>query len=271
MPESRRIGALPSGYPRLLPPADSAIHTDTTGLTAGAVWIPVHDGELPAYRAMPASGGRRPVLLVVQEVFGVDEYLQDVCRRAAHAGYLAIAPELYARHGKPGEVTAREELFKIVLSVPDAQVLADLDACVAWAAQAGNGDAARLAITGFCWGGRVVWLYAAHNSTLKAGAAWYGRLTGDTDPMHPKHPVDVAAALHAPVLGLYGGDDQSIPLDTVDQMKSKLAAAKSASEFVVYDGAPHAFHADYRPSYKAAAAADGWSRMLAWFRRHGAA
>ena len=271
MPDSKRFGSLPIGHPRMLPPTDTAIHTDSTGLTAGAVWIPVRDGELPAYRAMPASGGPHPILLVVQEVFGADEYLQDVCRRAAHAGYVAIAPELYARQGQPGQVASREDLFKIVLAVPDAQVLADLDACVAWATTSGNGDGNRVAITGFCWGGRIVWLYAAHNPALKAGVAWYGRLTGDTDPTHPTHPVDVAGALHAPVLGLYGATDQSIPLDTVEQMKTKLAAAKSLSEFVVYDGAPHAFHADYRASYKRDAALDGWARMLAWLRRHGAA
>lgn len=271
MTETRRIGALPTGYPRMLPPADTAIHTAASGLVAGAVWIPVRDGELPAYRAMPAGGGPHPILLVVQEVFGVDEYLQDVCRRAAREGFLAIAPELYARQGKPGEVTSREDLFRIVLSVADAQVLADLDACVEWAQRSGDGDAARVGIVGFCWGGRIVWLYAAHARKLNAGVAWYGRLVGDTDPLHPTHPLDVADALHAPVIGLYGGEDQGIPLDTVDQMKAKLAAANSASEFVVYEGAPHAFHADYRPSYRPDAAADGWSRMLAWLRRHGAA
>ena len=271
MPETRRLGTLPQGYPRLLgSPVDTAIHTDADGLVAGAVWIPVVDGELPAYRAMPASGGRHPVLLIVQEVFGVDEYLQDVCRRAAHEGFLAIAPELFARQGKPGEVASRQDLFKIVLSAPDAQVLADLDACVAWAG-ASDGDADRVGVTGFCWGGRIVWLYAAHTRRLKAGVAWYGRLVGDTDPHHPRHPVDVAAELHAPVLGLYGAADEAIPLDTVERMKTALAAADSPSEFVVYDGAPHAFHADYRPSYRAAAADDGWARLLAWLRRHGAA
>ena len=271
MPATRRIGALPHGYPRMLPPVDTAIHTDVAGLVAGEVWIPAHDGELPAYRAMPARAGRHPILLVLQEVFGVDEYLQDVCRRAAHEGFLAIAPELYARQGKPGEAASRDDLFKIVLSVSDAQVLADLDACVEWAQQTGEGNSARLGVTGFCWGGRIVWLYAAHSPRLTAGVAWYGRLAGETDPTHPQHPIDVVDALRAPALGLYGAEDLSIPLDTVEQMKAKLAAAKSASEFVVYDGAPHAFHADYRPSYQPGPAADGWSRMLAWLRRHGAA
>src|SRR5574341_79381 len=230
----RRLGALPQGYPRLLqPPASTAIHTEAAGLIAGAVWIPTHGGDLPAYRAMPAGGGRHPVLLVVQEVFGVDEYLQDVCRRAAHEGFLAIAPELFARHGVPGEAASREELFKIVLAAPDGQVLDDLDACLEWARTTGSGDTRRLSVTGFCWGGRIVWLYAARNPDLKAGVAWYGRLVGENDPNHPRHPIDVAGALHAPVLGLYGAAYQGIPLDTVEEMKAKLAAAKSPSQFTV--------------------------------------
>ena len=271
MSQRRQIGSLPSGYPRMLPPEPTAIRTDATGLIAGAVWIPVHDGELPAYRAMPEFGDRHPVLLIVQEVFGVDEYLQDVCRRAARAGYLTIAPELYARQGRPAEATNREDLFKIVLAVSDAQVCADLDACAAWARDSGHGDPAHLAITGFCWGGRMVWLYAAHNPKLKAGVAWYGRLTGETDPNHPRNPIDVAGALHAPVLGLYGAEDQAIPLESVTQMKAKLVAAKSPSKFVIYDEAPHAFHADYRPSYQPGPATDGWKRMLDWLHQFGAA
>jgi len=264
-----RHRALPQGYPKLLqPPAATALHTSDEGLEAGGVWIPVHDGEIPAYRAMPARGGALPILLVVQEVFGVDEYLQDVCRRAARAGFVAIAPELCARHGAPGEAASREELFKIVFSTPDAEVLADLDACVRWAADSGCGDAKRTAITGFCWGGRIVWLYASHRADLRAGVAWYGRLTAETDSKHPRHPLDVAGSLHAPVLGLYGSADEGIPLDGVEAMKKKLAEAHSPSEFIVYDGAPHAFHADYRPSYRADVAADGWERMLAWFRTH---
>jgi len=254
----------------LQPPASTAIHTAADGLIADAVWIPVDDGELPAYRAMPARNVRHPTLLVVQEVFGVDEYLQDVCRRAAHAGFCAIAPELFARQGKPGEAASREELFKIVLSAPDTQVLADLDACAEWTRASGCGDPARLSVTGFCWGGRIVWLYAAHAAHLKAGVAWYGRLVGEADPQHPRHPIDVAHALRAPVLGLYGSADQGIPVDSVEQMKAQLLAAQSPSEVVVYDGAPHAFHADYRPSYHAEPAADGWTRMLAWLTRHAA-
>jgi carboxymethylenebutenolidase len=270
MTQARRIGALSTGYPRILPPTPTALRTGADGLVVGEVWVPVDDGELPAYRAMPAGAGPHPILLVVQEVFGVDEYLKDTCRRAAHEGFVAIAPELYARQGKAGECETREALFAIVGAAPDAQVLSDLDACMAFAANACSADATRLGVTGFCWGGRIVWLYAAHNPRLRAGVAWYGRLVGDTDPRHPRQPLDVAAELHAPVLGLYGGADQGIPLETVERMKAALAAARSKSEFVVYDGAPHAFHADYRVSYQPESAKDGWSRMLAWLRVHGA-
>jgi carboxymethylenebutenolidase len=271
MTDARRLGVLSTGYPRMLPPAPTAISTPAEGLVEGAVWVPVADGELPAYRAAPGARGPHPILLVVQEVFGVDEYLKDTCRRAAHAGYVAIAPELFARQGRAGECTSREELFALVGAAPDAQALSDLDACAEFAARSCGGDGARLGITGFCWGGRTTWLYAAHNPRLRAGVAWYGRLVGDTDERHPRHPLDVAARLHAPVLGLYGSEDQGIPLDTVERMRKALEAAGSKSRFVVYDGAPHAFHADYRPSYQAGNAKDGWSRMLAWLREHGAA
>jgi carboxymethylenebutenolidase len=252
--------------------AQSVVQTGAAGLEAGEVRIPVPDGEIPAYRAQPAAGGPFPVVLVVQEIFGVHEYIRDVCRRFAKAGYLALAPELYARQGdvsKLGDV--QEIVSKVVARVPDAQVMADLDAAVAFAEQGGRGDTARLGITGFCWGGRIVWLYAAHSSRLKAGAAWYGRLVGAADPLHPKYPVDVAGSLKAPVLGLYGGADAGIPAESVEQMRAGLRAAKSASEIVVYPGAPHGFHADYRDSYREEAARDGWSRLLAWFAKHGAA
>ena len=263
-----RIGRLMKGFPRMIPPVEATlVHTDATGLTAGEVWIPVADGELPAYRAEPAQGGPHPVMLVVQEVFGCDDYLKDTCRRLAKRGYQAIAPELYAREGEPGEAQSREDLFKIVGRVRDEQVMADLDAAVAWAERNG-GDSARLGITGFCWGGRAVWLYAAHSPKLRAGVAWYGRLVGDPPA---KHPIDVAGALRAPVLGLYGGADQGIPLPTVERMRAALAAAGSKSEIVVYDGAPHAFHADYRPSYVRAHAEDGWRRLLDWLGRNGVA
>ena len=250
--------------------ADTVITTDTTGITAGEVKIPTGDGEIPAYRALPEKAGRYPVVLVVQEIFGVHEHIKDLCRRFAKQGYLAIAPELYARQGDPSNYEDWKQLFaELVSKVPDAQVMSDLDAAVAWAAKSGAGDPARVAVTGFCWGGRITWLYAAHSKTLKAGVAWYGRLDGQRTELQPQYPIDVAAVLHAPVLGLFGGKDQGIPLTDVDAMKAALAAAKSPSEIVVYPDAGHGFLADYRPSYDPHAAADGWTRCIAWFRAHG--
>jgi carboxymethylenebutenolidase len=250
--------------------ADTVVTTDTTGITAGEVKIPTGDGEIPAYRALPEMAGRYPVVLVVQEIFGVHEHIKDLCRRFAKQGYLAIAPELYARQGDPSKYQDWKQLFaEVVNKVPDAQVMSDLDAAVAWAAKSGAGDPARVAVTGFCWGGRITWLYAAHSKTLKAGVAWYGRLDGQRTELQPQYPIDVAKQLHAPVLGLYGGKDQGIPLADVDAMKAALAAAKSPSEIVVYPDAGHGFLADYRPSYDAHAAADGWTRCVAWFRAHG--
>jgi carboxymethylenebutenolidase len=232
----------------------------------------VKDGEIPAYRAMPAGGGPFPVALVVQEIFGVHEHIKDLCRRLAKSGYLAVAPELYARQGDVSRMKDIQEILSTVVSkVPDAQVMGDLDAAAAWAAGTGEGDISRLAVTGFCWGGRITWLYAAHNPKVKAGAAWYGRLVGQTGDLAPANPIDLASALTVPVLGLYGGADQGIPLDTVEKMRGALAAGKSGSEIVVYREAPHGFNADYRPSYRKDAATDGWTRMLAWFKRNGAA
>ena len=250
--------------------ADTVITTSAEGLTAGEVKIGVPDGEIPAYRAMPATGGPFPVVLVVQEIFGVHEHIKDVCRRFAQQGYCAIAPEMYARQGDVSQLTDYREIFaQVVSKVPDAQVMSDLDAAVAWAAKEGVGDAARVAVTGFCWGGRITWLYAAHSPTLKAGVAWYGRLVGEANELQPKYPLDVAADLRAPVLGLYGEKDQGIPLEDVEKMRTALAAAKQPSEIVVFAAAPHGFHADYRPSYRAAEAKDAWAQCLAWFRRHG--
>ena len=250
--------------------ADTVVTTDTTGITAGEVKIPTGDGQIPAYRALPEKAGRYPVVLVVQEIFGVHEHIKDLCRRFAKQGYLAIAPELYARQGDPSKYQDWKQLFaELVSKVPDAQVMSDLDAAVAWAAKSGAGDPARVAVTGFCWGGRITWLYAAHSKTLKAGVAWYGRLDGQRTELQPQYPIDVASVLHAPVLGLYGGKDQGIPLTDVDAMKAALAAAKSPSEIIVYPDAGHGFLADYRPSYDAHAAADGWTRCIAWFRAHG--
>ena len=268
--------AVGSGFAAaVLPIGAQTIRTDSEGLTVGEVSIPAGDFKLPAYRAMPE--GKRaglPTVLVVSEIFGVHEYIADVARRLARQGYLAIAPELFVRQGDAqsyGEVS--KLMSEVVSKVPDAQVLGDLDACAAWA-QANGGDAGKLGITGFCWGGRFVWLYAAHNPRLKAGVAWYGRLVGTATPLTPRHPVDVAGELHGPVLGLYGGQDQGIPLGTIEQMKAALAkgdAAAKASQFHVYPQAGHAFHADYRPSYVKDAADDGWKRCLAWLEAHGVA
>lgn len=268
------VTTLAAGFALAVQPvsAQTMITTDTTGLTAGEVKIPVSDGEIPAYRAMPASGQTFPVVLVVQEIFGVHEHIRDICRRLARLGYFAVAPELYARQGAVSKMSdVSEILSKVVSRVPDTQVMADLDAAAAWARSTGNGDITRLGITGFCWGGRIVWLYAAHSPRLKAGVAWYGRLTGERTELQPKHPVDVAGSLKAPVLGLYGGKDQGIPLDSVEEMRKALQAAGSPSEIVVYPDAPHGFHADYRPSYRREEAQDGWRRLTEWFRKHGVA
>jgi len=252
--------------------AQTTITTDTSGLIAGEVKIPTGDGEIPAYRAMPSEGGPFPTILVVQEIFGVHEHIKDVCRRLAKLGYFALAPELYARQGDVSGLTNIQQIVSEVVSkVPDAQVMSDLDAAVAYAKGTGKADTARLGITGFCWGGRITWLYAVHNPSVKAGVAWYGRLVGDSSALTPKHPVDVAADLKAPVLGLYGGADQGIPVATIDRMKEACRAAGKTCEFVVFPDAPHAFHADYRPSYRAEPAQDGWKRLQDWFRQHGVA
>jgi len=239
-----------------------AITTDAMGLSVGPVMI----GDLPAYVARPAQGGAQPTVLVVQEIFGVHEHIRDVCRRLAKLGYLAIAPELYVRQGDPSTIADIPTLLKtIVAKVPDAQVMADLDAAAAWAV-ANGGDANRLAITGFCWGGRISWLYAAHNPKLRAAVAWYGKLAGEASEMTPRHPLDVAAQLKAPVLGLYGGADQGISQDSIAQMREAAKVAKVKTEIVVYPDAPHAFHADYRPSYREEAAKDGWKRLQGWLK-----
>lgn len=274
------VTSLAAGFALAVSPvaAQTVITTDAQGLAAGEVRIPVKGGELPAYRAMPGTGKNFPVVLVVQEIFGVHEHIKDVCRRFAKLGHLAIAPELYARQGDVSKAP-REEITKIVAQVPDAQVMSDLDAATAYAKSTGKADAKRLGVTGFCWGGRIVWLYAAHNPDLGAGVAWYGRLATSAqsprNPLQPEHPIDVAGRLKAPVLGLYAGKDQGIPLDTVELMREALKKSKTkegrASEIVVYPDAAHGFHADYRPSYNKEAAADGWQRLQSWFKRHEAA
>ena len=251
--------------------AETVITTGSEGLTEGEVKIPTADVEIPAYRAMPAKGGPFPVVLVVQEIFGVHEHIKDVCRRFAKEGYLAVAPELYARQGDPTKFTDWKQLYaEVVSKVPDAQVMSDLDAAVAWAGKSGSGDVERVGVTGFCWGGRITWLYCAHSPQVKAGVAWYGRLVGETSQLQPKYPIDVVADLKAPVLGLYGGKDQGIPLADVEKMRAALAAAKNPSEIVVFPEAGHGFNADYRPSYRAEDAREGWRQALAWFRKHGA-
>ncbi len=254
--------------------AQTQIKTSSDGLTVGEVTINVGDFKLPAYRAMPAGRSNMPVVLVVSEIFGVHEYIADVARRFARQGYLAIAPEMFVRQGDAGSYGEIAKLMsEVVAKVPDAQAMADLDACVGWA-KANGGDANKLAVTGFCWGGRITWLYSAHNPGVKAGVAWYGRLVGETNALQTAHPVDAAARLKAPVLGLYGEKDTGIPLDTVEKMKAALnngSAAAKKSEFVIYPDAPHAFHADYRPSYQKAAAEDGWKRCLAWFKANNVA
>jgi carboxymethylenebutenolidase len=276
---TRRVAlqaALGVGYAAAALPimAQTAVKTSAEGLVSGEVTIDVNGFKMPAYRSAPAGKASLPVVLVISEIFGVHEYIADVTRRLAQAGYLAIAPEMFVRQGDPsayGEVAKLQA--EIISKVPDAQVMGDLDATVSWAA-ANGGNTDKLAITGFCWGGRITWLYTAHQPKIKAGVAWYGRLVGNVTALTPAHPVALVGSLKAPVLGLYGGVDTGIPLDTVDKMKAELAqgsAAAKASEFVVYPEAPHAFHADYRASYRKPAAEDGWQRMLAWFKRHGVA
>ena len=268
------LTSLAAGFALAVQPvtAQTMITTDANGLTAGEVKIPTSGGDIPAYRAMPNSGGPFPVVLVVQEIFGVHEHIKDVCRRLAKLGYLATAPELYARQGDVSKMTDVNEIIsKVVSKVPDAQVMSDLDATVAWAEKSGKGEVDKLGITGFCWGGRVVWLYAAHSPRLKAGVAWYGRLVGQTSDLTPKYPVDVAATLKAPVLGLYGGADSGIPPETVEQMQKALQAAKSPSQIVVYPDTPHGFYADYRPSYRKDEAQNGWQRLQEWFKKYGVA
>lgn len=247
------------------------IKTDTEGLVAGDVKIASDGGDLPAYYAKPVGAGPFPVVLVIEEIFGVHEWIADVCRRLAKAGYLAVAPELYARIADLSKMTDAGQIVRDVISkAPDDQVMRDLDAGAAWAAQNG-GDLGRFGVTGFCRGGRAVWLYDAHRPGLKAAVAWYGPMGGQTSPIQPKTALDVAGEIHAPLLGLYGKEDGSIPTALLQQAESKAKAAGKTAEIVVYDGAGHGFAADYRPSYNKAAAMDGWQRMMAWFKQHGVA
>jgi carboxymethylenebutenolidase len=261
---------LPQGYAKIVQPiASTVITTDDKGLVAGEVQMQTMTGPVPAYRALPDRNGKFPLVLVVQEIFGVHEHIKDVCRRLAKLGYFAIAAELYHRQGDVSKMTDNQEIFaKVVNHVADSQVMSDLDASVVYAGSTGKADTSRLGITGFCWGGRIVWLYAAHSSRLRAGVAWYGRLDGSRTALQPSYPFDVIPVLKAPVLGLYGGADEGIPATQLDRMRKGLSAIRSKSEIVVYPDAPHGFHADYRPSYREAAAQDGWTRLLEWFARY---
>lgn len=256
--------------PAVSPTASTTIITDSTEIQSGETSIPTQGENMPAFHAKPRNAsGPLPVILVVQEIFGVHEHIRDICRRLANEGYLAIAPELYFRQGDPSEYNDIPTLFKeLVSTVPDTQVLADLDHVANWASRHG-GDMRNMGITGFCWGGRITWLYAAHNPQLKAAVAWYGKLVGEKTLKQQKQPVDVAVDLTAPVLGLYGGKDDSIPQESVETMRQALRAANSKSEIVVYPDAGHAFNADYRPSYHEESAKDGWQRMLSWFQQNG--
>jgi carboxymethylenebutenolidase len=256
--------------------AATVVSTSADGLLVGDIQIEVGGHMLRAYRAQPAKPkgkAKLPVVLLVSEIFGLHEHILDVTRRFAKAGYLCIAPSLFDRQGDATKQPDTQTLIREVISkVPDAQVMTDLDACATWAA-ANGGDAKRLAVTGFCYGGRTTWLYSAHNPKVKAGVAWYGRLLGNTSPLTPKHPIDVVSKMHGPVLGLYAGQDRGIPNATVAQMQNALAAspnpAARTSEFVLYRDADHGFHADYRPMYREADAKEAWAKGLAWFKRHG--
>ena len=263
--------ALGTGFAAAVLPvcAQTVIKTDTQGLLAGEVSVVVNGQKIPAYRAQPEGKTNLPVILVISEIFGVHEHIADVARRFAKLGYLAIAPDLFVRQGNPAAYPTIAEISKEIISkVPDEQVFQDLDAWVAWAKDNG-GNIDKLGINGFCWGGRIVWMYSAYNPRVKAGVAWYGRIVRDKTALTPQHPIDIALGLKVPVLGLYGGKDGGIPVTTVVQMKDLLQKSGNASEFVVYPGTGHAFHADYRPSYVEADAKDGWKRAGEWFKSHG--
>ncbi len=267
--------AIGSGFAAaVLPVSAQTIHTDSEGLEAGEVGFHSQGSLVPAYRAQPQGKKHLPVVIVIHEIFGVHEHIADVCRRFAKLGYLAIAPDLYSRQGDPGAYPSIQQLDEhIVSKVPDASVMADLDAAVQWAGENG-GDLNRLGVVGFCWGGRQAWLFAEHSRRLKAAVSFYGFLEGKPTETKPFNPIDHVADLHAPVLGLYGLQDKGNPQDVIERMKALIAQGPQVargSRFVVYDDAGHAFFADYRPSYRKADAEDAWRRTLAWLREHGVA
>src|ERR1700691_2779331 len=267
------VGSLAAGFAlAVMPVSADTITTDSNGLIAGEVKIPVAGGEIPAYRAMPASGGPFPTVLVVHEIFGVHEHIKDICRRLAKLGYFTVAPLLYSREGDVASMSDVQQIIsKVVAKVPDQQVASDLDATVAWERSTRKADNSRLGITGSCCGGRQVWLYAAHSPALKAGVGWYGPLQTQPSDLRPKNPIDLVTQINAPILGLYGGKDMGIPLAQIEQMRAALKAAGKPSEIVIYPDAGHGFNADYRPSYNPQAAKDGWNRLQSWFKEHGVA
>ncbi|WP_375464495.1 dienelactone hydrolase family protein [uncultured Methylobacterium sp.] len=273
-PLSRRgfvMTSLISGMTLAVTPVEAqVIHTDSAGIEAGEVKIPAADGPMPGYRAVPEGAGPFPLVLVIEEIFGVHEYIKDVCRRLAKAGYCAVAPELYARQGDLSQMTDVKVIIRdVIAKTPDAQWIGDLDATVAWASTAAKGDPARLGVMGWCRGGRGVWLYAAHRRDLKAAVAWYGPLGGEPTDIQPRSANDLAGEIHAPLLGLYGGADTGIPVASAEAARDKARAAGKQVELVVYPDAPHGFHADYRPSYRREAAEDGWRRALAFLKANG--
>jgi carboxymethylenebutenolidase len=274
VPFSRRgfmASSVAAGFALSVQPvvAQTMVKTDTQGLTAGDIKIPTKDGSIPGYFARPATGDKFPVVLVAPEIWGAHEHIKDVARRLAKLGYLAVVPEPYSRQGDPQKAPDIQAVLKIANAKPDAEMMADFDAALAWAIKDGRGDASRVAITGFCRGGRTTWMYSAHNPSLKAGVAWYGPVTGTKNELTPRNPIDIVADINVPVLGLYGGADQGIPNETVDRKYAALKSMNKPSEIIIYEGMPHAFHADYRPSYRKETAEDAWKRMLAWFKKYG--
>jgi carboxymethylenebutenolidase len=264
------VTGIAAGFALAVQPVSAqTIHTGGEGLIAGEVQMPVSGGTIPGYRAMPDSGGPFPTVLVVHEIFGVHEHIQDICRRLAKLGYLAVAPALFAREGDVAKLGSQSDIMALVRTVPDKQVASDLDATTAWAKSTGKADTGRLAITGFCWGGRQVWLYAAHNRDLKAAAAWYGVLDWPKSDKAPANPIDLVANINAPVLGLYGGADPGIPREHIEALRDALKKAGKDCEIIIYPDVGHGFNADYRPSYRPEAAKDAWQHMLDWFKAHG--